>query len=122
MPGRHRSSQPHLWAVVAGGAVGALIRYAAAQAWPEPPQMLISTTVTVALAFAIAGFLMTRAATSALPGFVLGVCAGAASLSAWAVLTVSQPPVLSIAFLTLTPAAAIGGLALGLLTARAVTR
>lgn len=108
--------------MVAGGAVGALIRYAAAQAWPQPPQMLISTTVTVGLAFAVAGFLMTRAATSVLPGFVLGVCAGAASLSAWAVLTVSQPPLLSIAFLTLTPAAAIGGLALGLLTARVVAR
>lgn len=102
--------------------MGALIRFAAAQAWPQPPHMLISTTVTVGLAFAIAGFLMARAATSALSGFVLGICAGTASLSAWAVLTVSQPPLLSIAFLTLTPAAAIGGLALGLLTVRAVTR
>ena len=108
--------------MVAGGAVGALIRFAAAQAWPQPPQMLISTTVTVALAFAVAGFLMTRSATSVLPGFLLGVCAGVASLSAWAVLTISQPPLLSIAFLTLTPSAAIGGLALGLLAARVVAR
>ncbi|PQP51212.1 chromosome condensation protein CrcB [Mycolicibacterium austroafricanum] len=122
MPGRHRRSQAQPWALVVGGALGALIRYALAQAWPQPKQLLISTTVTVGLAFLVATYLMAVGVTSALHSVAVGVCASAASLSAYAVLTVSQPPKLSIAFLTLTPAAAIGGLLCGLAAARLVAR
>lgn len=122
MPGRHRRSQAQPWALVVGGALGALIRYALAQAWPQPKQLLISTTVTVGLAFLVATYLMAVGVTSALHSVAVGVCTGAASLSAYAVLTVSQPPKLSIAFLTLTPAAAIGGLLCGLAAARVVAR
>jgi fluoride ion exporter CrcB/FEX len=122
VPGRHRRSQAQPWALVVGGALGALIRFALAQAWPQPKQMLISTIVTVGLAFLLATYLMAVGVTSALHSVAVGVCAGAASLSAYAVLTVSQPPRLSIAFLTLTPAAAIGGLLCGLVAARVVAR
>lgn len=122
MPGRHRRSQAQPWALVVGGALGALIRYALAQAWPQPKQLLISTTVTVGLAFLVATYLMAVGVTSALHSVAVGVCTGAASLSAYAVLTVSQPPKLSIAFLTLTPTAAIGGLLCGLVAARVVAR
>lgn len=102
--------------------MGALIRFAAAEVWPQPHQVLISTTVTVGSAFAVATFLVARGATTPLPSFVLGVCASAASLSAYAVLTVSQPPLLSIAFLTVIPAAAIAGLICGLSAMKAMTR
>ncbi len=122
MPGRHRRSQAQPWALVVGGALGALIRYALAQAWPQPKQLLISTTVTVGLAFLVATYLMAVGVTSALHSVAVGVCASAASLSAYAVLTVSQPPRLSIAFLTLTPAAATAGLLCGLVAARLVAR
>ncbi|WP_460356837.1 chromosome condensation protein CrcB [Mycobacterium sp. ZZG] len=122
MPGQHHRSQALPWALVPGGAVGALIRYAAADTWPQPHQLLVSTTLTVGVAFTVATFVVARGATGPVLSFVLGVCAGAASLSAYAVLTVSQPALLSIAFLTLTPAAALGGLLLGLLATRAVTR
>ncbi|MDW5612036.1 chromosome condensation protein CrcB [Mycolicibacterium sp. D5.8-2] len=122
MPGRHRRFQAPPWALVIGGALGALIRYALAQAWPQPKQLLISTIVTVGLAFLVATYLMAVGVTSALHSVAVGVCASAASLSAYAVATVSQPPRLSIAFLTLTPAAAIGGLLCGLVAARLVAR
>ncbi|QZT58447.1 chromosome condensation protein CrcB [Mycolicibacterium austroafricanum] len=122
MPGRHRRSQAQPWTLVVGGALGAVLRFALAQAWPQPKQLLISTTVTVGLAFLVATYLMAVGVTSALHSVAVGVCSGAASLSAYAVLTVSQPPKLSIAFLTLTPAAAIGGLLCGLVAARVVAR
>ena len=122
MPGRHRRSQAQPWALVVGGAFGAVLRFALAQAWPQPKQLLISTTVTVGLAFLVAAYLMAVGLTSALHSLAVGVCVSAASLSAYAVLTVSQPPKLSIAFLTLTQAAAIGGLLCGLAAARVVAR
>lgn len=122
MPGRHRRSQAQPWALVVGGAFGAVLRFALAQAWPQPKQLLISTIVTVGLAFLVATYLMAVGVTSALHSLAVGVCTGAASLSAYAVLTVSQPPKLSIAFLTVTPAAAVGGLLCGLAAARVVAR
>ncbi|WP_275572232.1 chromosome condensation protein CrcB [Mycolicibacterium vanbaalenii] len=122
MPGRHRRSQAQPWALVVGGAFGAVLRFALAQAWPQPKQLLISTIVTVGLAFLVATYLLAVGVTSALHSLAVGVCTGAASLSAYAVLTVSQPPKLSIAFLTVTPAAAVGGLLCGLVVARVVAR
>lgn len=122
VPGPHRRSRAMPWALILGGAVGAVIRFAAADAWPQPHQQLLSTTVTVGVAFTVATFVVAWGVTGPVPSFVLGVCASAASLSAYAVLTVSQPALLSIAFLTLTPAAATVGLLLGLLAVRAVAR
>lgn len=78
--------------------------------------------MTAAIAFAVAGFLVSTGLTSALRVAVFGMCASAASLSAWAVLTISQPPKLSIAFLIGTPAAAVVGLLCGLLAAGVVAR
>lgn len=122
MPGRHRQSPTHTVALIVGGTVGALIRYATATAWPLPRHAFVSTTVTAAVAFMVAGFLVSAGLTSPLRTAVFGMCASAASLSAWAVLTISQPPKLSIAFLIGTPAAAVAGLLCGLLAARVVAR
>ncbi len=105
-----------------GGTAGALVRYALATTWPLPHQLLISTIVTVGVAFLIAAYVLATGPTSLLANLVLGLCASTASLSAWAVLTISQPMRLSLAFLILTPAAAIGGLLCGLVVARAVAR
>jgi fluoride ion exporter CrcB/FEX len=109
-------------AVILGGTLGALLRYALAATWPLPKQVLVSTVLTAGVAFLIAGFLLATRASSLLSTAVLGMCASAASLSAYAVLTVSQTPKLSLAFLILTPAAAIGGLLCGLLAARVTAR
>lgn len=87
-----------------------------------PQGLLISTTVTTALAFAVASFLVTTGLKSALHYLLFGVCASAASLSAWAVVTVDQPIRLSAAFLVATPASAVAGIACGLAVARAVAR
>ncbi|MDG4664248.1 chromosome condensation protein CrcB [Mycobacterium sp. 236(2023)] len=122
MPGRHRRNQLRPLALIAGGTVGALLRYGLAITWPLPQQMLVSTIVTVGVAFLIAAFVLASGARTALHDVVLGVCGSAASLSAWAVLTISQPMKLSLAFLVLTPAAAIVGLLCGLVVARAVAR
>ncbi len=122
MPGRHQQSRTYTVALVVGGTAGALLRYATATAWPLPRQAFVSTTVTAAVAFMVAGFLVSVGVTSALRAVVFGMCASAASLSAWAVLTISQPPKLSIAFLIGTPAAAVVGLLCGLMAARVVAR
>ena len=119
VPGRHRRSHAQPVALILGGSAGALLRYALTTTWPLPHEILVTTILTVALAFVVSGYLLATGPASALHFALLGVCGSAASLSTYAVLTVSQPPRLSIAFLTLTPAAAIGGLLCGLLVARA---
>lgn len=82
----------------------------------------MTTVLMVGMAFLIAGFLLAIGPTSVLQFAALGVCGSAASLSAYAVLTISQPMRLSLAFLILTPVAAIGGLICGLLAARVAVR
>lgn len=122
MPGRHRKISARPLALIVGGTVGALLRFALATTWPHPHQVLVSTVLTVGVAFMIAALLLATNAASFLAYVVLGFCASAASLSAWAVLTISAPMKLSLAFLIGTPAAAIGGLLCGLVVARAVAR
>ncbi|MDY6870804.1 MAG: chromosome condensation protein CrcB [Actinomycetota bacterium] len=122
MTGRHRASRSQPVAVVVGGAAGALLRYATATTWPLPHQLLVSTTATAGVAFLVGGYLLATGATSMLRAGLLGLCGSAASLSAYAALTVSQPPGLSVAFLILPPAVAIGGLLCGLLAARVAAR
>lgn len=80
----------------------------------------MTTVVTVGLAFLISAFLLATGATSIVSFLVLGLCGSAASLSAYAVLTISQPMRLSLAFLIATPAAAIAGLVCGLAASRVV--
>ena len=82
----------------------------------------MSTTVTTAVAFMVAGYLLARGLTTSLQYLIFGLCASTASLSAWAALTIDQPMRLSLAFLVLTPAAATVGLLCGLAVARAVAR
>ncbi|MFB1295248.1 chromosome condensation protein CrcB [Mycobacterium sp. pW049] len=109
-------------ALIVGGTAGALLRYALATTWPHPHQVFVSTVLTVGVAFTIAVYLLAANSTSLFASLVLGVCASAASLSAWAVLTISAPMKLSLAFLILTPTAAVGGVLCGLAVARAVAR
>lgn len=121
MPGRDHRNWARPFSLIVGGTAGALLRYALAKAWPEPHQVLISTGVTVGIAFAIATYLIATNSASLIANLILGLCASAASLSAWAVLTISQPITLSVAFLIVAPAAAVGGALFGLLFARAVS-
>lgn len=109
-------------ALIVGGTLGALIRFSLASAWPQPQQILISTTLTAAVAFMIAGYLVATGFKSVVHYLLFGLCASAASLSAWAILTIDQTMRLSLAFLLLVPAAAIAGLVCGLAVARAVAR
>jgi hypothetical protein len=119
VPDRHRAALAHPVALIAGGAVGAVLRHGLSTLWPRPGQTLVTTVVVTACAFVVAGFVLTAGPMTTVRAAVLGVSVSAASLSAWAVLTITQTPLLSAAFLTLTPAAALGGLAGGLLLARA---
>lgn len=84
--------------------------------------MLVSTLMTVGIAFTIAAYLMATNTASFLANLILGFCASAASLSAWAVLTISAPMRLSLAFLIGTPVAAVCGVLCGLVVARAMAR
>jgi fluoride exporter len=122
VPGPNYRTQSRPLALIAGGMVGALLRYALATTWPHPHQILVSTVLTSGVAFMIAAFLMASASISVLRDIVMGLCASAASLSAWAVLTISQPMRLSLAFLIGTPTAAVCGLMCGLAVARALAR
>lgn len=122
MPGRHRRSTTQPLALIAGGTAGALVRYAVTTTWPAPHQLLVSTVVTVGAAFLVAAYVLALGPGSVLNYAVLGFCGSVASLSAWAVFTISTPMKLSLAFLTLTPAAAVTGLLCGLLVARVTAR
>ncbi|SRX80643.1 Putative fluoride ion transporter CrcB [Mycolicibacterium parafortuitum] len=105
-----------------GGTAGALVRYAMATTWPKPQDMLIPTLIAVGVAFFFAAYVLATGLRTSLHYLILGLCGGVASLSAWAVLTISTPMRLSLAFLTLTPVAAVTGLLCGLVVARAVAR
>lgn len=111
-----------LLALIIGGAFGALLRYGLAATWPLPHQILVSTILTVGLSFLVGAYVLAKGPTTVLQHAVLGFCGSAASMGAYAVLTVSQPMTLSLAFLILTPAAAIAGLMCGLLAARVARR
>ncbi|MBX7450620.1 chromosome condensation protein CrcB [Mycolicibacterium sp. 3033] len=122
MLARHRPPRAHTVALVIGGTAGALVRYGTATAWPQPSQLWVSTSVTAAVAFAVAGFIVASGAMSTARAVLFGLCSSAVSLSAWSVLTISQPPRLSLAFLIGVPAAALAGLLCGLLAARVAAR
>lgn len=109
-------------ALILGGTAGALVRYAVTTTWPTPREMLVSTVVTVFLAFLVAACVLAHGPKSTLHFAVLGLCGSVASLSAWAVLTISTTMKISLAVLTLTPAAGVAGLVCGLLCARVAAR
>lgn len=122
VPGRHRRSHAQPVALIVGGSAGALLRYALTTTWPHPHQILMTTVLMVGMAFLISAFVLASGPTTVLSNVVLGLCASAASLSVYAVLTISASMRLSLAFLILTPAAAIAGLMCGLLVARVRSR
>ena len=81
MPDFHRrSTTTQSAALIVGGTAGALIRYAVATAWPNPQQMLVSTTLTAAVAFMVAGYLLATGMKCALHYLVFGVCVSACVL------------------------------------------
>lgn len=109
-----RVPAPELAGAAAGGAIGALVRYAISTHWPEPRQVLIATLVTTAVAMAVIGFVVVGRLPSAVLALILTACGTVASLSAVAVIAVGQTPWLALAFLALTPVAALTGLTIGL--------
>lgn len=122
MPGRHRRSSTQPLALIVGGTAGSLVRYAVTTTWPSPREMLVSTVASAFIAFLVAACVLAHGAKSPLHFVLLGLCGSVASLSAWAVLTISTTMKISLAVLTLTPAAAMAGLVCGLLVARASAR
>ena len=112
-------------ALVVGGTAGALLRYGMTTAWPLPRHVFVSTTVTAAVAFMVAGFLVSVGVTTAVRATVFGFCASAASLSAWAVLTISQPREIAVyadVFARLQRSAVFGEVARGVITDVLATR
>ena len=99
-----------------------MLRYGLWSVSSRPVLVLASTVAVTAVAFLVAAFLLTTGPLTTARAALFGLCASAASLSAWAVLTIDQTPLMSAAFLTLTPAAAVVGLGVGLLLARSVAR
>lgn len=78
VPGRHRPARTHALALVIGGTAGALMRHAVAITWPWPTQL----SVTAALAFAVAGFIV-AGGVSWRCAALCEILPSAATLSAW---------------------------------------
>lgn len=106
--------------MVAGGAVGGVLRYLMSMAWPSPHQVLLATVLTAAAALLIVGFLLGVTNSRVARAFVVTMCGAAASLSAYSIIGIGQTPWLAAAFLLLTPTAALAALAVGLFLARTV--
>jgi fluoride exporter len=120
MARRTSASMLEVASVVAGGAVGAVLRYVMSTTWPSPHQVLLATVLTAATAFLIVGFLLGASDSRVARALVATTCGAAASLSAYSIIGVGQTPWLAAAFLLLTPAAALAALVVGLLLARTV--
>ena len=111
-----RGQAPVLAAVSAGGALGALARYALTQAWPHPPGGFGWTTLTVNVTGSLLLGVLMVIVTEVLPGRPLlrpflgvGVLGGYTTFSAY-VLEAAQAdsPVTAVAYLAVSVA---GGLA-----------
>ena len=79
----------------------------------------MSLALTVGVAFLLAGFAFTAVRSSRLRAFMVGVCAGAASLSQYAVIGVSTVAGAGVLLLILTPACGLVGLSAGVFLALA---
>jgi CrcB protein len=90
-------------------------------AWPHPAQVLLSTLITAAVAFAIVGVVIGIGPARRARAFVAGLCGAAASLSAYSIIGVGQTPFLAAAFLILTPICAFAGLLAGILLFGAIS-
>jgi CrcB protein len=119
-PASRHLTPAELAGAAAGGAVGAVVRYAMTSVWPSPHQVLFTTALTAAVAFAVAGAVLAATVSRLVHVTVLSICGAAASLSAFAVTTVGQTLWLAASFLVLTPLSALLGLMAGLRLGRAL--
>jgi CrcB protein len=117
----------YVYAAASGAVVGAVLRYGLSKAWPVPPAYpappgfptggVVSMSVTVAVCLFVAGFALTALRTSKVRAFTLGVCAGAASLSQYAVVGISSVAAAGLLVLILAPICGLIGLAAGMFAA-----
>src|SRR5207244_4211410 len=99
--------------LVAGGAVGAVIRFFAVLWWPSPLQILFTTLIAALVAFVLVGIVLALRAGAKVRAFVAGTSGAVASLSAYIGIGINQQAWLAAAFLILTPAAVLTGLIAG---------
>lgn len=92
-----------------------------AYTWPRGSDLLKSTVIITIVVFVVAGAMLGRTITGASQYFVVGLCAGAVSVSATSLLAVGAKPVFAAVLVALTAVAALAGLTIGLVlsTARA---
>jgi fluoride ion exporter CrcB/FEX len=115
MPRENRSSVRDVASIVAGSALGAVVRYVTFQCWPTPAHLLITTLVPALSGFALVGFVLTSRAGPEVRAFVAGVCGAITSVSVYVAIGISQPRWAAIALLVLTPVAIVAGLIVGAL-------
>jgi CrcB protein len=103
------------WLVV-GAVAGSILRFTMIMVWPNEVEVFVSTLLIVGLAGALLGMLASSIDHQHLRAVLSGLVGSAASLSVVALVAVSSTPLLCAAYLVAVPAAAVGGLALGVLT------
>jgi hypothetical protein len=100
--------------LVAGSALGALIRSLMTLRWFWfPLQLLVATTGAVLASFALVGLVLASEAGPNVRAFVVGTSATMASVSAYIGIGVSRSGWIGAAFLIVTPAAVLIGLVAG---------
>jgi fluoride ion exporter CrcB/FEX len=122
MPKVNLSGKRDVASIVAGGAVGAVVRYVTFQSWPAPAHLLITTLISALSGFAVLGFVLASRAGQAVRAFVAGCSGAITSVSVFVAIGIIQPPWIAIAFLILTPAAIVAGLIVGGLAGVSVNR
>ena len=129
--GSQTSRQTYAYAA-SGAVLGAILRYLLSTVWPTPPAFpappgfptggVVIQSVIVAVSLFVAGFVFTASRKSHLRVFTLGVCAGAASLSQYAVTGVSTVAAAGLLLLILAPICGVAGLAAGMMLSLAIDR
>jgi CrcB protein len=102
--------------VVVGGVAGTILRFTMIMVWASEVEVFVSTLLVVGLAGALLGTLASSVEHQQVQAVLVGLVGSAASLSVVALVAISSTPLLCAAYLVAVPAAAIGGLALGVAT------
>lgn len=102
--------------VVVGGVAGTILRFTMIMVWASEVEVFVSTLLVVGLAGALLGTLASSVEHQQVRAVLVGLVGSAASLSVVALVAISSTPLLCAAYLVAVPAAAIGGLALGVAT------
>ncbi|MEO3761517.1 hypothetical protein ABGB19_24965 [Mycobacterium sp. B14F4] len=127
MPKGSQLSRQTFACAASGIILGAVLRYALHTVWPAPPAFpspaafpvggVVMLAVTVGLSLFVAGFAFTAWQPSNLRTFTLGVCAGAASLSQYAVIGISTVAAAGLLVLITAPICGLAGLSAGVYSA-----